>query len=206
MLFFSVLLMSHCLPGQTNDPKTAEYYNNGMYLLFRKDYTGAIADFSEAISRDSGFIQAFENRGVAKYYLKDYSGAVEDYSLALEINPEDFNTCARRGWAKFKLYDYSGAIEDFTNALKGEVRDAAGCYLTRGQSKYYLKDFNGAIADFDRVTRFWLGNRDQRAEAWFWRGVVEIDLGQKAKACLDFNKAGKSGYKKAYDLLVVYCQ
>jgi tetratricopeptide (TPR) repeat protein len=190
---------------QTNDRKAILYCNKGCYEVFRKNYKEAIAEFSRAIKLDSNFIQAYENRGVAKFYLSDYKGAIDDYNKALEINPDDYNTYGRRGWAKFCLQDCRGAIADFTNAIEGCL-DPAQYYNIRGQAKYYLQDYAGAIADFNKVIRFWSGEKDQRSKAFFWRGLVKFDIGQKDSGCLDLSKAGKLGYAKAYEIMGIYCQ
>jgi tetratricopeptide (TPR) repeat protein len=201
----SVLLMPFVVYSQTNDKKALESYNNGIDKFFKKNYIGAIADLSETIKHDSGFIQAYENRGVAKYYLQDYKGALDDFNKALEINPDDYNTYGRRGWTKFYLQDSRGAIDDFTKALEGGRNDAQ-YYNIRGRAKYNLKDYKGAIADFNKVINSWLEEKDQRSNAFYWRGLVKIDLGQKDSGCLDLLKARKLGNAKAYELMEIYCQ
>ena len=129
--------MSRIVYSQTDDKKAMEYYDNGIDNVFKKNYTLAIAYFSDAIKRDSGFIQAYENRGVAKYYLHDH---------------------------------------------------------------------RGAIADFSRVIKSWSGGKDQKSKAFFWRGLVKIDSGQKESGCLDLTKAKKLGYATAYEVIDIYCQ
>lgn len=201
----SVLLIS--FPGycQTDDQMAKEYFNNGCDKVSRKNYKDAIADFSEAIKRTPGFKQAYENRGVAKYYLHDLIGANDDFTRALEIDPGDYNTYGRRGWAKFHLHDYEGAIADFTKAIKGG-RDNFRYYNIRGQARYQLQDYEGAIADFNKVIKSWSSEKNQKSTAFYFRGLSEIDLGQKDSGCLDLSKAVKSGYTKAYDAIKKYCQ
>jgi len=201
----SFLLMSCAVHCQTNNQKALESYNSGIDKFFKKNYLGATADFSETIKYDSAFIQAYENRGVAKYYLQDYRGALEDFNKALIINPNDYNTYGRRGWAKFYLQDSRGAIDDFTKAIEGGRNDAQ-YYNIRGRIKYNLQDYEGAMDDFNRVIKFRAGDKEQRGIAYYWRGLVEIDLGQKENGCLDLRKSDKLGYAKAYDLIEIYCQ
>jgi tetratricopeptide (TPR) repeat protein len=200
-----LLLMPYAIYSQTDNRKALESYNSGMDKFFKKNYTGAITDFSETIKYDSVFIQAYENRGVAKYYLQDYRGALDDFNKALKINPNDYNTYGRRGWAKFYLQDSRGAIDDFTKAIEGGRNDAQ-YYNIRGRIKYNLQDYKGAMDDFNRVIKFRAGDKEQRSIAYYWRGLVEIDLGQKDNGCLDLHKADKLGYAKAYDLIEIYCK
>ncbi len=201
----SVLWIS--IPGysQTDDKTAMAFFNNGCYQVLKKDYEKAIFDFTEAIKLDSGFIQAYENRGVAKFYLHDYLGAVDDYDIALEINPEDFNTYGRRGWAKFHLLDLSGSIEDFNKAIEGNSSEPS-FYNFRGQVKYNLKDYDGAIADFDRIIRAWYSGKYEKSNAYFWRGIVKIDMGQWESGCQDLIKAGKSGNPKALQVAEGFCK
>jgi len=201
----SVLLISIALNSQTYNREAMKHYNSAMYKFFMKDYRGAITDYSDAIRHDSLFIQSYENMGVAKYYLQDYQGAISDFNKALELNPEDYNTYGRRGWAKFNLQDCRGAIFDFTKAIEGS-QDKAQYYVVRGEAKYYLKDYAGAISDFNWVVNSFQGDRSQRSQAFFWRGLVKIDNGVKKEGCTDLIKSGKLGNAKALEIYEIYCK
>ena len=205
LFIFAVLLIPFAGYSQTKDKKAREYYDNGCDKVSRKNFTGAIDDFSEAIKRDSGFIQAYENRGVAKFYIRDFRGAVGDYSKALEIDPDDYNTHGRRGWAEFNLQEYMEAISDFTKAMKG-TKDDTHYHNIRGQAKYYLRDYKGAIADFNYVIRSWTGEKVQKSETFYWRGLAKINLGEKDNGCLDLSKAAASGYSAAEEAIQKYCK
>ncbi len=201
----SILLISYIINGQTNNKTAEEFYYKGVNKIFRKDYKGAIYDLTEAIRRDSDFLQAYENRGVAKYYLDDNKGAIDDYNKALVINPYDYNTFGRRGWAKFKLNDYEGAMADFTMAIEGKL-DVAKYYNTRGQIKYFVGDYKGALADFDEVIKSWGIGREQKSKALFWRGLLKIDTGDNEGGCEDLKKSVKLGYGEAATVKEVYCE
>ncbi len=190
--------------GQTADREALAYYNHGVYLVGKKQFAGAVMNFTEAIRRDSLFLQAYENRGVARYYLNDPAGAIADYDKALTINPDDYSTIGRRGWAKYNLQQYSDAISDFSKAIEGK-RDNAGYYVIRGQAKFKIQDFDGAIQDFNRVIKSWNATRDHKRKALFWRAMVRIDLGQKESACNDFGESMRLGYKMAGELADIYC-
>jgi tetratricopeptide (TPR) repeat protein len=206
VFYLILILLIH--PGcysQTDDRKAYEYFNNGVVEISKKNYQLAIGYFDDALKRDSGFLQAYENRGVAKYYLKEYRDAIDDFDRALRINPDDYNTLGRRGWSKYHLNDLRGAISDFTKALEG-VKDKGQYFNIRGESEYRLHDYDKAINDFNRVIRYWYKDRDQRSNAFYWKGLTEIDLGEMESGCLDLNKALKLGNEKAIDLIKVYCK
>ncbi len=199
-----LLMIFPGMSGQTDNRDALAFYNNAMFLIGRKDYIGAIANFTAAVRMDSLFLQAYENRGVARYYLNDHAGAIADYNKALKINPDDCNTYGRRGWAKFRLQQYSEAVSDFDKAIEGN-RDYAGHYVIRGQAKFWLQDYEGALLDFNRVLRPFFGTRDDKMKALFWRAMVRIGLGQKEGACHDFRESAKMGFKMAIELLDIYC-
>ncbi len=205
LFLISVLWISFAVYSQTGDRSALRYFNSGSYKVNNKDYRGAIADLTEAIKLDSGFLQAYENRGVAKFYLQDFRGAIDDYDTALEINPDDYNTYGRRGWAKLAILDCTGAIEDFTKAIEGQ-RYAPEYYNVRGQAKYCLQDYEGSIADFDWVIRAWYSGKEEKGIAFFWRGIVKMDLGQRDSGCRDLIKAGKLGNAKALQVAEGFCK
>ncbi len=192
------------LNGQSADPKAMEYYDNGMSMVFRKNYVAAVSDFTDALRRDSGFLQAYENRGVAKFYLEDNIGAIKDYDKALTINPLDYNTFGRRGIAKFKIGDFKGAIADFDMAVKGDFANIK-YYISRGQSKYRLQDYTGAVDDFSRVIKSLSSTRDLKGKAYFWRGMLRIETGQRSNGCLDLKRSVKLHNKNASEIIDLYC-
>ena len=199
------LLLSHAASSQMVGKMATVYFNDGCYSVARKNYFRAISEFSQAIGLDPGFKEAYENRGVAKYYSGNYIDAIVDFSKALEIDSNDYNTYGRRGWAKLHLQDCRGAISDFTKAVKG-CENAAQYYNLMGEAKYYLTDYNGAIEDFNKVLKFGGGGKVERSKAFFWRGFIEIDLGQKQSGCLDLARSGKLGYQKADEIEEIYCR
>jgi tetratricopeptide (TPR) repeat protein len=192
----SLLLVSFAGYGQMYDQSTTELFNKGCGKVTEKNYKGAVDDFSEVIRRFPNVKQGYENRGVARFYLHDLTGALADYSRALEIDPKDYNTYGRRGWARFYLQDYIGAIQDFTKALAG-VGDKVQYYNIRGEAKYRIHDLKGAIADFNYVIKSWPGEKPEKSKAYYWRGLSEIELGEKNAGCLDLRKAEKNGFKNA---------
>lgn len=204
IFLIALWLTAKIAPCQSADPKAMEYYNNGMSMVFKKNYVAAVSDFTDAIRRDSGFLQAYENRGVAKFYLDDNTGAIEDYDKALSINPMDFNTFGRRGVAKFDAGDFPGAIADFDMAVHGGFANLK-YYIFRGESKYKLQDYTGADDDFSRVIKSLSSTKDQKGKAYFWRGMLRIETGQRVNGCLDLKKSVKLHNKNASEIIELYC-
>lgn len=200
----TILFFSSAVYCQTNNLKAKKYFDSGCDEVSKKVYAAAVTDFSVAIELDPYFVQAYENRGVARFYLQDYKGAIDDYDKALQINPTDYNTLGRRGWAKFYLQDYQGAVADFTVSVEGSS-DKSRFLNMRGQAKYRLQDYDGANADFSEVIKSWSSGNDEKGKAYYWRGMIEIEVGRKDSGCTDLTKARKSGYAAADEEIKRHC-
>jgi tetratricopeptide (TPR) repeat protein len=206
-ILYLLTAMMICSAGnaQPYNNRAVEYFQMGCEMIARNNFRVAINDFTEALNYDPWLKQAYENRGVAKFYLQDMEGAIEDYSKALEMDPYDYSTYGRRGWAKYMIKDYNGAIADLTFAIRG-VKYIDKYHNMRGEVKYRLGDFEGATADFTWVIKSNGSERPEKAKAYFWRGIIGIELGQKENACTDLHKAARKGFKKAWEILQAYCE
>ncbi len=66
---------------QVLDP-TREHFNSGINKSLKKDYRGAIEDFSQVLYLNPGDADAYGNRCVACYRIGDKHKALEDCKLA----------------------------------------------------------------------------------------------------------------------------
>ncbi len=64
------------------------YYNKGfIYLVYQKNYSQAVNEFTKAIEKNPQYAEAFYNRGLSYEYLRKNKEALADYNQALAINP-----------------------------------------------------------------------------------------------------------------------
>jgi len=161
-----------------------EYLDNGNTKFNQKDYTGAIADYTQAIELDPKLAPAYNNRGLAKARLKDYTGAMADYTQAIELDPKLAQAYNNRGLAKRQLQDYTGAIADYTQAIELDP-NYAPAYLNRGVAKRYLKDDTGAIADYTQA----IALDPNYVLAYNNRGLAKARLKDYTGAIADYTKA-----------------
>jgi tetratricopeptide (TPR) repeat protein len=106
-------------------PKNPTYiFESGRSKLLRKDYIGAIEDFTKSILLLPKHYRSLFNRAVAKRGLGDLAGAIEDYNAALELAPGDHDVYRNRGIVKQLLGDQAGACADWGVAAGMGNRDA----------------------------------------------------------------------------------
>jgi tetratricopeptide (TPR) repeat protein len=52
-----------------------------------KDHSGAIEDYTKAISLDSNYVRAYFNRGNSYMHLGNYASAILDFNKAISLEP-----------------------------------------------------------------------------------------------------------------------
>lgn len=182
-----------------------EDYNKAKYIQDSLDY------LTEPSASD------YNKKGYQKYTNGDFVGAIKDFNKAIELCLDTTNigplqqftnriicadAFASRGNAKLGLSDYRGAIVDYTKAIELNVGEKSlHTYYNRGLAKMNLKDFAGALKDVDIAIRL----TPDFADAYVLRGIIEVELEDFDKACLDWSKAGELGHSKAYDLIKKFC-
>src|SRR5690554_5327779 len=97
-----------------------EHFNRGMQKSMQEDYYGAIDDFSNAISTDPNYTEAYIKRAQAKCSTQEISqilDAYSDYDKAVNLEPSNAEALMGRGTLKIQLSpeDPDGLI-DLENA------------------------------------------------------------------------------------------
>lgn len=70
----------------------AMYYNEGLDLYSRGEYSKALQSFKNAVAKDPDFIDAYYNMGALFEYLKSYNSAIAAYSKINQLDPNDKET------------------------------------------------------------------------------------------------------------------
>ncbi len=120
-------------------------------------YDSAIAEYTEAISLDSSYVEALTNRGVLRDLENDHAAAIKDYTLAIRINPADATAYSKRASIYASLGRFDEAVADYSAAINLDsstyefdpTLHFANAYFGRGEAYYKLGKLDKAIADFD---------------------------------------------------------
>ena len=170
-----------------------DYFYNAVYKYKKKDFQGAINDYTSAIALnpDSYF---YYNRAHVKSDILDYKGAINDYTNAISLEPISF-FYYNRGVVKYKLNDYKGSLLDYNKAI--ELNKNYGiAFFNRGLSKCLLQDFHGAILDFTNA----ISLKTNLVDSYYNRGGAKDDLEDFNGAIADFSRSIDidPGYSEAY--------
>lgn len=170
-----------------------DYFYNAVNKYKKKDFQGAINDYTNAIELNPNSY-FYYNRACVKSDILDYKGAINDYTNAISLEPASF-FYYNRGVVKYKINDFKGALLDYNKAI--ELNENYGiAFYNRGLSKYLLQDFHGAILDFTQA----ISLKINLADSYYNRGSVKDDLEDFKGAIADFSKTIEIApeYSKAY--------
>ncbi|MEG3898431.1 MULTISPECIES: tetratricopeptide repeat protein [unclassified Microcoleus] len=163
---------------------TKKFYTLGLKNLEKKDWHGAIKNFTAAININPQFASAYNDRGMARYKLGYKQPAVEDLTTAIELNPYRAKYYSNRAFILTRLKDYTAAIADYNSALLLNP-NLAQAYFNRGAIRLQMENSLAALADFESAIRL---DRDF-AKAYFNRGVTRYKLREVQGSFEDLQKA-----------------
>lgn len=147
-------------------------------------------------------------RAVAYAVVQDFDAAITDLSACLQADSTSSMAWWQRAVCSAMSEEFARAqgiaaqvrsariIDDFNEAIRLTPQNA---YLYYDRANYYAqhKDYTRAIDDYTRALEL-----DQRlAEAWYNRGIVRLESGNRAEATADMSKAGELGIYDAYSVI-----
>ncbi len=200
--------------------KEAEVYlNRGMAREKANDLVGAAADFSEAIRRDRGSVDAYEHRAQCYFLSGKFTSAIRDLLNAEKIGGK------ATAWQLHLLADCYMANDQSVEALRCLDRlmsmnsNDTDAHLKRGMLYVKTRNYAQAITEFDWVREqgsvtaklylslaeayMGMGNRaaaisalddaaaldPDNANVWFNRGLFHEDVKDYPSAIVDYNQA-----------------
>lgn len=147
-----------------------EKVDEGMKLIAKLDYQGALAQFDEAEELDENARLIARGRGIAYMGITDYEQAVTCFKESLagsnglvEAIDFDLNYYLAAAYTKSNRYQEAKQVYDAILDLRSEEKDA---YFLRGCVLLELGDFENAKADFDRVLTMDAKNYDRLIEIY----------------------------------------
>jgi tetratricopeptide (TPR) repeat protein len=133
------------------EPKTVpEFLDRGLTLFDQKDYSGAIAAFSEAIRLEPNSSRAFAYRAQvwgARHYR---DREIADYDQAIRLDPTNasYRVSRAASWSSQGRHDE--AMVDYEDAIKLEPSNAT-LYVARGNEWRRHVKLDLAMADYNRA-------------------------------------------------------
>ncbi len=164
--------------------KAEDFISLGGAKANKKDYQGAIADYTQALQISPNNPDAYYRRGYIYNNIKNYQAALEDFNQVVRLSPKNTSAYAYRGFVRLQMKDYQGAMSDSEQAIRLDPNFGYG-YAVRAFARFAQGDKSGAIADFDQTIQ----RLPNVAEAYGLRGLARAELPDKPGAIADLQKA-----------------
>jgi len=160
------------------------YIRRGWVYYWKKDYDGAIADFTKAIKLDPKNAEVYKLRGTAYVFKEEFDQALSDYTELIRLDPKNAEAYSLRGHMYFSKKDYDQAFSDFTELIRLYPKNTE-VYSSRGLAYLLKHDYDKAIADYTKV----ISLDPKNAEAYSSRGLACYRKDDYDKAITDYTKA-----------------
>ena len=104
------------------------YKQRGFYRMNHDDDSGAVEDFTAAITMDAGDSESYFYRGKIYYRQKNWKLAEADFSQAITLEPENPDYYLARGQSRYVSQELEAAVADFTVLISLDPEFASGYY------------------------------------------------------------------------------
>ena len=187
----SILLVFCFCVTNAQDTKNAKIYTSkGDEFLFRFKYDDAIANYTNAISLDSGYSIAYYKRGVSYLNKKKFDNAIQDCSKAISLQPDSSSFYYYRGEAYVQKQLIDPALMDYSKAISLESGSSINIprvkkyYQQRGDLYLQKRSFESAIQDYTKLISLDPANADyyrQRCKAYYFNNQIDLALQDVSK-------------------------
>ncbi len=128
IIIYTILLMLSpaLISCSTPEEKKIEFYDKGIALYEKGDFTRALLEFKNAIQVAPEFIDAYYMAGMTSLEEKEYAGAYKYFLTAASRDPQHYRSQLQLGWMflEAKMLDQAGEKADVLLAHDPTDNDA----------------------------------------------------------------------------------
>lgn len=162
-----------------------------------KNYSGAVADLTEALGTRTEDIPALKTLARAYDALGDHAASLHVLETLCTIEPEDIGNWTNRGFELASIDRYEEAITVYGEALALD-KDEPTALSDRAYALLKLGRESEALVDIEHSLKGYPAN----AFALRTRGILRLHKGEKEKACADLQLARIIGGVPEVDKLI----
>jgi tetratricopeptide (TPR) repeat protein len=128
----------------------AGFVQNGSICLDKKDWNGAIDNFTKAVNADPSFSISYKGLCIAYFRKGEYDKAMSAADQALSYNAIDAEVYDMRGTIYYNKKDYDRALSDYTYSIRISPTSAVA-YCNRGNAYCQRGDYAKGRADLEKA-------------------------------------------------------
>lgn len=140
-------------------------YEEGCYLIDRRNYTGALKTFNEILKEDSKDYYALNKMGVSYAKMGSIEEAEKCFIRAIEINNAYGPSLVNMGNIQMENNDTQGAIEYYMEAIEKDpdnylaYYNLAAVYKRAGNYNEYIK----SIKKYKKIYKNYINHKELNA-------------------------------------------
>ena len=187
----------------SHEPTAEDYMNQAIAHFDGARYQQSLDLFEKAIiinkeGRLSDILYYY--RGLVYYKMKNYPKMLSSLDTAIAFNPTKSNYHYYRAEALLNLGDLNQAQNNYKKTVDMEpLYDAA--WLKYGILLQQNNKIREALIAYDRSIEI----NSKNPEAYYYRGLLMLQVGMPDKGCLDLEKASDLNYRAAEKAMKQYC-
>lgn len=175
--------------------------NPGDEAFKKKDYTTAIAAYSESLKTNPNDMDLLFGRGRAYQESNRFKEAQLDFEQALYQEPNNFLVLLSLATIQLDQKSYASALLYATKAEQISGAPAMASLL-KGRALHYLGMPDEALKAYGNAIQV-----DRNfGQAYFSRGLLKVALKRDKEACEDFKLAAALEYPGGIESLQKYCK
>ncbi len=142
-------------------------YNRAIEKTDKKDYQGAIDDYTKVIAVEPKFANAYFNRGNVYFNIDDFKNSVKDYDQYIKLEPGKAEGYNARSNARYKAGDRAGTLADYDQLIVLKPNDEK-IFYNRGVLLSDTGNIKGAIESYSKA----ISLKNDYETAYFNRGLL----------------------------------
>jgi len=163
----------------------------GQTLCNSKQYSDAISNFDNALQYDPSNYKAYVAKGRAFVKINQVEDAIACFDKAIGVLPAKETAYLEKGdLEKGELLLTSGNLEAAASCFREAVQlgtKQSDLYFTLAKINETLRNFEEALSCYDKLISI-KTEEPEKAELYYFRGNVLIELGMFSEAIDSFNK------------------
>ena len=186
---------SEAPPVEKQELTAQEWFERGVGFSNDNNFEEAIRCYTQAISIQPDFTEAYVSRGASYGEKGDLDKATSDLEEGVRLQPNNARAFNNLGVALHTKGELSNSARSYTEAIRLEP-DLALAFSNRASVYTDLGNYAGAIEDCTKAVQL----NPNLSEAYNNRGAAFHHTGEMRKAIKDYTKAIrlKSDYAEAY--------
>jgi tetratricopeptide (TPR) repeat protein len=187
--------------AQLDDTDPRLFVSRSALCITEGNVTGGLKNAEKALALDPKDADAWYNKAWALYQGNDLEKALKSVREALKLQPQFPEALYLSGVIKGAQYDEEEGVAEIAEALRMKPSIPGGL-MSKAVLQYEGKNYKDAIQTFTEVIN---SDTTELADAFYYRADCHYNLGDKEKACADWQRSMRLGDKDAAFIKRNYC-